>query len=89
MKKLIFTLIVFYLAIANGHAQNNKSKGIGSSVDDGGSGCFNASSKVLNLGIGFGSRGYYRYLGLGYSYHQSPAISLSYEQDIPNKIGPG
>lgn len=87
MKKLLIIATLFVVTI-NAVAQNNKSKGIGSSADEGGAGCFNQSSKVINVGIGFG-RSFYRYSGLGYSYHSSPLISLSYEQAIPNKIGPG
>ncbi|MBL7910925.1 MAG: hypothetical protein JNJ41_07720 [Bacteroidia bacterium] len=89
MKQLILVVTAFFLTTANALGQNNKSKGIGSSADNGGSGCFNQSSKIINIGIGFGSRSYYRYSGFGYSYHASPAFSLSYEQAIPNKIGPG
>lgn len=86
MKHLLLIVTLFFLTTT--FAQSNKSKSIGPSADEGGSGCFNQSSKVVNIGIGFG-RSFYRYSGLGYSYHSSPIISLSYEQAIPNKIGPG
>jgi len=52
--------------------------------------CFNASSRILNFGIGIGSRSYYSaYRGFGYSYGSSPAFSISYEQAIKEKLGPG
>lgn len=52
--------------------------------------CFDESSKVINLGVGFWGGNYYRYgKGGGYSYGRSPALSLSYEQALPKKIGPG
>ncbi|MDP1799854.1 MAG: hypothetical protein Q8L81_00785 [Bacteroidota bacterium] len=86
MKQILLIVGIFFLTTT---MAQTKSKSIGSSASDGGNGCFNSNSKILNIGIGFGHRSYYRFSGLGYSYHASPAISLSYEQAIPNKIGPG
>ena len=79
----IVVCVVFNL---NLNAQNKKSN----SNQSTGNGCFNESSKILNIGVGFGSRGYYRYSkGFGYAYRSTPAFSLSYEQALKNKLGPG
>lgn len=51
--------------------------------------CFDESTKIINLGVGFGGYNYYRALGGGYSYRSTPALSLSYEQAYPKKLGPG
>ncbi|MDQ3047606.1 MAG: hypothetical protein M3R27_08675 [Bacteroidota bacterium] len=52
--------------------------------------CFDESTKLINLGVGFGGVGYYKgRKGSGYSYGRTPAFSLSYEQAIPKKVGPG
>lgn len=48
---------------------------------------FDEETRLINVGIGFGNRSYYR---SNYSsYTQSPAFSLSYEQSMKEKIGPG
>lgn len=58
--------------------------------DDGGEKCFNESTHIINIGAGFGSRSYHNiYLGGGYSYGRTPALSLTYEQAYPKKLGPG
>ena len=52
--------------------------------------CFDESSHLINLGVGFGGVNFYRSrLGLGYAYSSSPAFSLTYEQAYPKKLGPG
>ncbi len=52
--------------------------------------CFDESTHLINLGVGVGGFGYYsRGLGNGYRYSSSPAISLTYEQAWPKKLGPG
>jgi len=52
--------------------------------------CYDESSHVINLGVGFGSRTYHSiYRGAGYSYGRTPAFSLTYEQPWPKKLGPG
>lgn len=75
----------------NNSSKSSSSNSSSASDKNSGVGCFNESSKIINIGIGFGSRGYYSYNRgiLGYSYHSSPAISLSYEQALKQKVGPG
>ena len=52
--------------------------------------CFDGNSKIINLGIGFGGINYYsNYNSSGWGYKTSPAFSLSYEQALPEKVGPG
>lgn len=52
--------------------------------------CYDASTHILNFGIGFGNPSYQSlYRGAGYSYGITPATSLSYEQPLPKKLGPG
>lgn len=57
--------------------------------DDSGSKCFNENTKVLNAGIGFGTGYYNAYRGGYYTSRVSPAFSLSYEQALSKKLGPG
>lgn len=51
--------------------------------------CFEQGAKIINLGFGFGGGYYYGRWGTGYAYSSTPAISLSYEQAWPKKLGPG
>ncbi|MHB8402716.1 MAG: hypothetical protein ACYDCN_11955 [Bacteroidia bacterium] len=53
--------------------------------------CFDENTRILNVGIGFGGGNYYAsaYNGPGYSYRVSPAFSITYEQAIKKKVGPG
>jgi hypothetical protein len=52
--------------------------------------CFDGSTKLINLGIGFGGGNYYNYgNGYGVTYRRSPAFSFMYEQSLPEKLGPG
>lgn len=54
--------------------------------------CFDESTHIINLGIGFGGFGnsYYRNKrGNGYSSGSTPLFSLSYEQAISERVGPG
>ncbi|MBA2612624.1 MAG: hypothetical protein H0U95_11670 [Bacteroidetes bacterium] len=81
---------IFILSTTLSFAQDKKKNSNTLSGSGNGSACFNESSHVLNVGIGFGTRGYYHYTrGYGYSYHSGPMFSLSYEQALPKKIGPG
>jgi hypothetical protein len=51
---------------------------------------FDNGSRILNVGVGFGARRYYNFNnGNGYSYRNSPAFSISYEQALQKKLGPG
>lgn len=94
MKKLVYLLFALLILSNNqSNAQNNKNNknnpSSSSSASSGG-GCFNESSKILNIGIGFGGRSYYNYSrATGYSYRSSPALSVSYEQALKKKVGPG
>ncbi len=79
MKKIpLFFLLICILCSTQLIAQNKTGS------DDSGDKCFNGSTKVLNLGVGLSGGSYYS----SYS-SRSPAFSLSYEQGLPNKIGPG
>jgi hypothetical protein len=52
--------------------------------------CFDAGTRIINLGVGFGGFNYYKSgLGGGYTYKSTPAFSLTYEQAYPKKLGPG
>lgn len=51
--------------------------------------CFDENTQIINLGLGFGGGDYYRGYSSGYSARRSPAFSLSYEQSLPKRIGPG
>jgi hypothetical protein len=89
MKKIFYVFFIL-LILSNKEtiAQNKKNNSSNSSSS--GLGCFNETSKIINLGIGFGGSSYYSYnKGIGYSYHSSPAFSLSYEQALSKKLGPG
>jgi hypothetical protein len=83
MKKVIYLILAsFFLLSSLTKAQSNKSTSSNAK-------CFDENSHILNIGIGFGPR-YYSYgRGGGYTYRSTPAISLSYEQAIKEKLGPG
>ncbi|MBA3680707.1 MAG: hypothetical protein H0W73_06020 [Bacteroidetes bacterium] len=84
MKNKIALCIAFLVTTTFANAQDNKS----SSSSSGGQ-CFDESTKIINIGVAFGGY-YYRYnRGLGYTYRITPAINLSYEQALKNKVGPG
>lgn len=51
--------------------------------------CFDENTHIINLGVGFGGGNYYRGSYGGYSDRRSPAFSLSYEQSLKKRIGPG
>jgi hypothetical protein len=55
-----------------------------------GGGCFDESTHILNVGVGFGRNHYYTtYKGAGYHSGSTPAFSFSYEQPWPKRLGPG
>ncbi|MBA3665337.1 MAG: hypothetical protein H0W61_14155 [Bacteroidetes bacterium] len=82
-------LVAFFIAALTVSAQKNKNKNASSSAPSGGK-CFDESSKVINIGVGFLGNGYYSYHNnRNYYYHSNPAFNISYEQAIPNKLGPG
>ncbi len=52
--------------------------------------CFDENTHIINLGLGFGGGNYYHgAYGGSYSANRSPAFSLSYEQSLKKRIGPG
>lgn len=51
--------------------------------------CFDENTHIINLGVGFGGGRYYRGSYGGYSDRISPAFSISYEQSLPKRVGPG
>jgi hypothetical protein len=90
MTNKIILCAAILLAATTTNAQDKKSKSNSFTSSADGEHCFNESSHVINIGIGYGGGRYYRYKGgIGYSYRVSPAFSLSYEQAIKEKIGPG
>jgi hypothetical protein len=85
-KRILFVLALILLSIFT-NAQGNKTAGANQVT---GGTCFGEGSRIINLGFGFGGAHYYKFnKGLGYSYSSSPAISLSYEQALDKKVGPG
>ncbi|MBK9284209.1 MAG: hypothetical protein IPM51_07785 [Sphingobacteriaceae bacterium] len=88
MKKCIFFTLCILILFSTHSTQaqkDNKQK----SASSGGS-CFAGNNSVINLGVGFFSSVTYRYGKNGsYKYTQTPALSLSYEYGLPEKIGPG
>lgn len=101
MKKLIFSLLITTFVFNSSFARNGSEKKHKSFIpeksfvqkklflQDGGTKCFNENSKILNTGVGAGSGYYGLYKGTGYSYKSSPAFSITYEQALPKKLGPG
>jgi len=85
MKKVSLLFIVLFLLAIKDRAQTNKNRS-GSSNEK----CFNENSKIVNIGVGYFGGRHYRYTHSGvYQFRQTPAISISYEQALPQKIGPG
>lgn len=53
-------------------------------------GVFDADSKILTMSFGFSGGKYHKiYKGNGHSSATSPMLSISYEQALKNKVGPG
>ncbi len=92
MKKIIVTLIVLAFslpAVADNHPLKKEKKSF-LMQDEGGEKCFDENTHVLNFGVGFGSRSYHSfYKGAGYTSGLTPAFSLTYEQALKQKLGPG
>ncbi|PBQ31244.1 hypothetical protein CNR22_05510 [Sphingobacteriaceae bacterium] len=88
-KALLFVAALILLsAITNAKDGNNPIKFKNGTGKNGT--CFDESTHLLNVGIGFGFATYRSYgLGGGYSYGSSPLISVSYEQGWKKKLGPG
>jgi hypothetical protein len=90
MKKIIFSSLfisLFFSYSIAGNGIENKNKSF--LQDNSGAKCFTENTKILNTGIGAGSGYYASYRGAGYAYKSSPAFSISYEQALPKKLGPG
>jgi hypothetical protein len=87
MRRTIHNLVLLSILTCTGaFAQSKNKKNTAAST---GSKCFDESSKIINVGVGFWGSDYYRYgRGGAYSFHSIPALSLSYEQALP-KLGPG
>jgi len=83
-----FLSTVFVLIALIAQAQPGKKKKNETPAQTG-SKCFDESSKVISLGVGFWGGNYYRFgKGLGYTYKSSPSFCLTYEQSTA-KLGPG
>lgn len=92
MKKLLFILMVMGFTLPSLADKNplKKEKSLFLKKDDGGEKCFDENSHIINIGVGFGSRAYRSYGAFaGSSWGRTPAISLTYEQAWPKKLGPG
>jgi hypothetical protein len=99
MKNLMKSFILFVLMVqitqqtqARDLFGNNGEvpiKKLTKTTDEAGSKCFDEKTHIINLGVGFGMNYYGGYSGYGYAYRSSPAFSISYEQAIPKKLGPG
>jgi hypothetical protein len=88
MKKILFYLIPAFLISNLALAENDNQKQL-ILKDDSGAKCFDETTKILNVGIGAGGSYYYKVSGPGYTRGRTPALSLSYEQAIPKKLGIG
>ncbi len=90
MKKITSIIILAGLSIQSfAFNPDNKKTNLMSPSGDGEK-CFDESTHIINLGVGFGSRSYHAiYSGNGNTYGITPAFSFSYEQALPKKLGPG
>lgn len=77
MKKVLLFLTGLILLSMVTNAQKSSAK------------CFDENTKIINLGIGLGNPYYSFNDGPGYTSRNSPALSLSYEQAWPKRLGPG
>lgn len=88
MKKIIlFVLGLILLSAATNASEGNKPLKFSNPGDQ--PHCFDESSKIINIGVGFGGINYYGRWGSGYVYRSTPAFSATYEQAWPKKLGPG
>lgn len=88
-KKLLFVAGLIILSLITNANESDKGKSTSRANNAGGK-CFDENTHIINLGFGFGSVGYYRAgIGGGYTYKSSPAMTLTYEQAYPKKLGPG
>jgi hypothetical protein len=84
---LLLLAVIIMCSAAPARAQENKTAAPGAGS---GAGCFDGSSKLLNIGLGIGGVRYYNYGRSGpYKYSRTPAFSISYEQALAEKVGPG
>lgn len=92
MKKIFFVLLICVVSLSSfaDHWPPKKEKSSFLKKESGEK-CFNENTHIINLGVGFGGRSYYsRYSGVNVTrYGTTPAISLTYEQALPKKLGPG
>lgn len=89
MKKFLFCLATTFITSSTFSFNGNNPPEISTAQNGSGSGCFDESTRIVNLGIGFGGVNYYKVRGAGYTYGKTPAFSISYEQALPKKLGPG
>lgn len=91
MKKAILFVVALILLSMITNAKGSGGDGKKPGKTNGSSGtCFDETTKIVNLGIGFGGFNYYQSgLGGGYVYKSTPAFSFTYEQAYPKKLGPG
>ncbi|MBP7808909.1 MAG: hypothetical protein KA163_06435 [Bacteroidia bacterium] len=92
MKKIFFTLIIAALSLPSIADERplKKEKKSFLQQNEGGEKCFDENTHIINLGVGFGSRSYHSISrGAGFSSGTTPAFSLTYEQALKKKLGPG
>ena len=84
---LLLLAVIIMCSAAPARAQEKKND---TSPSGSGAGCFDGSSRLLNIGVGLGGVSYYNYGRSGpYKYTRTPAFSISYEQALGEKVGPG
>ncbi|MBL7895313.1 MAG: hypothetical protein JNK50_08490 [Bacteroidia bacterium] len=91
MKKALTLILAFGFSLLTfaDNAPLKKSSSIQTKKNEGGEKCFDEGTHIVNLGFGFGRTYHAVYKGAGYKSGSTPAISLTYEQAWPQKLGPG
>lgn len=91
MKKLLVLLLAFSFSLSGfaDWSPKRKSKTNIINKNEGGEKCFDEGTHIVNLGFGFPGRYHTFYKLPGYKSASLPAISLTYEQAWPKRLGPG
>lgn len=86
-KLVVFILLLAVIIMCSATPAKSQEK---TSAASSGGLSFDGGTKLLNIGVGLGGRAYYNYGRSGpYKYRSTPAFSISYEQALPKKLGPG
>lgn len=89
MKKSILLLLPAIFAFSSAESAPDKGEQSTEATQSGDTGgkCYDENTHIINLGAGFGgARSYYR---AGRGYTTTPTFSISYEQPIRPRVGPG